>query len=123
MGGQYREHEWQSKRSYGWDATHRAGIYSLRARSLADVLGRAWFPYNKTSTIQRRPIVSGGHHGCIERRAGFGGACEYAAACARARRVCARVQQRVALCFAHAARVRACAAAHGPLLRWDPIFG
>ena len=78
VGGQHRQARKNSDRAVmqlektqGWHPSHRRGIYAFHSDSLADVISRRWFPFNKTDEIRSLPIVQGSHPGCVERRASY----------------------------------------------------
>ena len=83
MGGQHLTRPWANNStlelSAGWHPSHREGIHALTASSagLSEMVSGAWFPFRNAEKITRRPILTGYHPGCVERRDGLKGVCEY----------------------------------------------
>ena len=81
VGGQHLTRPWTQnatlERSANWHSSHRKGIYLLKAIGLQSVASGAWFGHQNTEPIARQPIIDGRHPGCVERRDGLDGVCEF----------------------------------------------
>ena len=66
-----------ANKSWWWHPSHRQGIFLMDASRLWQVVTGRWFPHRNWERVKRAPIITGRHPGCVERRRGLDGVCEY----------------------------------------------